>query len=68
MPGCFMSNVARLRHALPLGQDINVAVSYLDKAIADAVDAAKEAGLPQGLIVGLLHGHAHVQTRQMVIE
>lgn len=28
-----MSNVTRLRHALPLGQDINVAVSYLDKAM-----------------------------------
>ncbi|WP_431479698.1 hypothetical protein [Pseudomonas simiae] len=63
-----MSNVARLRRALPLGQDINVAVSNLDKAIADAVDAAKEAGLPQGLIVGLLHGHAHAQTHQMVSE
>lgn len=61
-----MSNVARLRHALPLGQDINVAVSFLDKAIADAVDAAKEAELPQGLIVGLLHGPAHAQTHQMV--
>ncbi|CRM73116.1 hypothetical protein [Pseudomonas sp. 25 R 14] len=59
-------NVTRLRHALPLGQDINAAVSALDKTIADAVDAAKEAGLPQGLIVGLLHGHAHAQTHQMV--
>ena len=61
-------NVTRLRHALPLGQDINAAVSALDKAIADAVDVAKAAGLPQGLIVGLLHGHAHAQTHQMVIE
>lgn len=61
-------NVTRLRHALPLGQDINAAVSALDKTIADAVDAAKEAGLPQGLIVSLLHGHAHAQTHQMVTE
>jgi len=61
-------NVTRLRHALPLGQDINAAVSALDKAIADGVDAAKAAGLPQGLIVGLLHGHAHAQTHQMVTE
>jgi hypothetical protein len=57
-----MSNVTRLRHALQLSQDINIAVSALDKAIADAVDAAKAAGLPQGL----LHGHAHAQTHQMV--
>ncbi|WP_122765999.1 hypothetical protein [Pseudomonas viridiflava] len=63
-----MSNVTRLRHALPLGQDINVAVSALDKSIADAIEAAKTTGLPQGLIAGLLHGHAHAQTHQMVIE
>lgn len=43
-----MSSVTRLRHALPMSQDINSAVSALDKAIADAVDAAKEAGLPRG--------------------
>jgi len=63
-----MSNVTRLRHALPLGQDINAAVTALDKAIADAVDAAKTAGLPQGLVAGLLHGHAHAQAHQMVAE
>lgn len=61
-----MHNVTRLRHALPLSQDINAAVGALDKAIADAVDAAKSAGLPQGLIVSLLHGHAHAQTYIMV--
>ncbi len=63
-----MSNVTRLRHVLPMGQDINAAVSALDKAIADAVDAAKHDGLPQGLIVGLLQGHAHAQTHQMVCQ
>ena len=63
-----MSNVTRLRHALPMSNDINAAVSALDKAIAGAVEAAKAAGLPQALIVGLLHGHAHAQTHQMVTE
>lgn len=61
-----MSNVTRLRHVLPMSPDINAAVSALDKAIADAVDAAKSAGLPQGLVVSLLHGHAQVQTNIMV--
>jgi hypothetical protein len=61
-----MSNVTRLRHALPMSQDINAVVSALDKAIAEAVDAAKAAGLPQGLIVAELHGHAQVQTNIMV--
>lgn len=63
-----MSKVIRLRHALPMSPDINAAVNDLDSAIAKAVDAAKTARLPQGLIVGLLHGHAHAQTHQMVTE
>lgn len=63
-----MHKVTRLRHALPLSQDINTTVGNLDKAIADAVDAAKATGLPQGLIVSLLNGHAHAQTHQMVTQ
>lgn len=61
-----MSNVTRLRHALPLSADINKAVTDLDIAIANAIDAAKSAGLPQGLVVAILHGQAHAQTHEMV--
>jgi hypothetical protein len=61
-----MTNVTRLRHALPMSPDINKAVADLDSAIAKAVGAAKDAGLPQGLVVSLLHGHAQVQTNIMV--
>lgn len=50
-----MGDVTRLRHALPLGPDINKAIVDLDSAIAKAVSAAKAAGLPQGLVVLLLH-------------
>lgn len=60
------SNVTRLRHALPMSQDINKALTDLDVAIAKAVDAARVAGIPQRLIVAELHGHAHVQTHIMV--
>ncbi|WP_460060132.1 hypothetical protein [Pseudomonas sp. H2_H09] len=63
-----MSKVIRLRHALTMSPDINAAVNDLDSAIANAIDAAKTARLPQRLIVGLLHGHAHAQTHQMVTE
>jgi len=49
-----------------MSQDINKALVDLDGAIAKAIDAAKASGLPQGLIVAELHGHAHVQTHQMV--
>jgi hypothetical protein len=61
-----MSNITRLRHALPLSADINKAVTELDAAIAKAIDAAKSAGLPQGLVVAILHGQAHAQTHEMV--
>jgi hypothetical protein len=61
-----MTNVTRLRHALPLSADINKAVTDLDAAIAKAIDAAKAAGLPQGLVVAILHGQAHAQTHEMV--
>jgi hypothetical protein len=61
-----MTNVIRLHHALPLSQDIKTALADLDSAIAKAIDAAKAAGLPQGLIVAELHGHAHAQTQIMV--
>ena len=57
-----MTNVTRLHHALPLSPAINKAVTDLDSAIAKAIDAAKAAGLPQGLVVSLLHGHAQLQT------
>jgi hypothetical protein len=61
-----MSNVTRVRHALPMSPDINKTIADLDSAIAKAVSAAKDAGLPQGLVVSLLHGHAQVQTSIMV--
>jgi len=48
-----------------MSPDINKAVTELDIAIK-AIDAAKAAGLPQGLIVAELHGHAQVQTSIMV--
>ncbi|NWD81540.1 hypothetical protein HX891_14245 [Pseudomonas reactans] len=63
-----MNNVTRMRHVLPMSQDINKALTDLDSAIAKAIDAAKATGLPQGLIVAELHGHAHAQTHQMVTE
>lgn len=61
-----MSNVTRLRHVLPMSPEINAAVVALDKTIAHAVDAAKAAGLSQGLIVSILQGQAHAETARMV--
>ena len=61
-----MTNITRLYHALPLSPAINKAVTELDATIAKAIDDAKAAGLPQGLVVSILHGHAQVQTSIMV--
>jgi len=61
-----MSNVTNIRHAMPLCPEINRAIVELDSVIAKAVDAAIAAGLPQGLVVLLLHSHAHMQTNIMV--
>ncbi|WP_063912508.1 hypothetical protein [Pseudomonas sp. p21] len=63
-----MSKVTRIRHELPVSMDIVHAVAEFDAALVKAIDFAKAAGLPQGLLVGLLHGHAHAETHKMVAE
>lgn len=44
----------------------DVAVRAMDAAIVAAINAAKDAGVPQGLIVGLLHSYAHGQTAALL--
>jgi len=63
-----MTNVTRMRHVLPLPPNVVVATNALDTALIKAIDAAKEAGLPQGLLVAILHGHAHAETHRMVAK
>ena len=63
-----MNNVTRLHHALTLGTEVVQAINDLDAGIRKAIDAAKAAGLPQGLIVALLHGLAHSETAMMVSQ
>jgi len=58
-----MTNITRLRHALPLSQGISKILTELDNAIAKAIEAAKAAGLPQGLILaatGSIHHEEHI--------
>ncbi|MCW2272390.1 hypothetical protein [Pseudomonas sp. JUb96] len=63
-----MNNIQRIRHELPVSLDIVRAVAELDAALVKAIDDAKEAGLPQSLLAGLLHGHAHAETHKMVVK
>lgn len=61
-----MSNVTRLHHALPLSPEIVKAINEMDESLRKVIDNAKAAGMPQGLIVALLHGQAHSETARMV--
>ncbi|MFJ1573006.1 hypothetical protein ACIOAU_15700 [Pseudomonas sp. NPDC088322] len=63
-----MSKVSRLHHALPLSPEVVAAVNALDASLIAAVDEAKKSGLPQGMIVALLHGHAHAETHKLVAQ
>lgn len=38
----------------------------LDAALCQAIEDAIQAGLPQGLIVATLAGHAHYQTQRLI--
>ncbi len=56
-------------HSLAAGEvsrRTDVAVRAMDAAIVAAINAAKDAGVPQGLIVGLLHSYAHDQTAALL--
>lgn len=61
-----MSNVANIHGALPLSNETVKVVRELDKTITDAINKARQAGLPQGLVVGILHGYALGETARMV--
>lgn len=62
-----MSNVTPIHGPTAMGHGISKAATELDAAIVQAIDAAKQAGLPQGLVVGLLHGHAHAEAHKMIV-
>jgi hypothetical protein len=54
---------------IPFGAMTSEAMASLremDKACVAAINLAARRGVPQGLIVGLLHGYAHVQTAIMM--
>lgn len=61
-----MSNVSNIRGALPLSNEIAIAVREMDAAIVAAINKAVEAGIPQGMLVGVLHGYALEQTARMI--
>jgi hypothetical protein len=61
-----MSNVTSIRHAIPVSTEINKAVFEFSEALAKAIDAAKDAGLPQGFLVAPLHAQAMSETQRLI--
>lgn len=61
-----MSNVTRIRHALPVSKEIADRLSEFEAGITDAIAAAKDAGLPQGFLIAILHTYAQQQTQKML--
>lgn len=61
-----MNNVTTLSAGGLVTRDQQAAFIDMDKSISQAIDLAKRAGVPQGLVVAALAGHLHVQTHRMV--
>lgn len=60
-----MSNVTPLVIG-DVSRRVDVALKAMDSKIVEAINEAKNSGVPQGLIVALLHGYAHDQTSEMM--
>jgi len=61
-----MSNVSNLRGAISLSPEIVKVVRETDAVIVEAINKAVAAGIPQGLLTGMLHGYALEQTARMI--
>jgi hypothetical protein len=61
-----MSKVTNLRNALPLSNETVKVIREADAAIVEAINKAVKAGIPQGMLVGMLHGYALEQTARMI--
>lgn len=47
-------------------RNVGQALRSMENAINDAIDAAEDAGVPRGLVVGILHGIALAKTQEML--
>lgn len=60
-----MSNVSKFPE-LPISSAIIAGVTELDVAIRTALDNARLAGIPIGLVIACLHGHMTILTLEMI--
>ena len=60
------AKTSRIYSEQPVSADVARITSEFDTALRQAIDSARQAGIPQGIMVALLHGHAHSETTRMV--
>lgn len=61
-----MANILPMHGSGAMTPDQVRAFRDFDSVIVDAINLARDAGVPYGLIVAILHGHAHAETQKMM--
>lgn len=62
-----MTNVSRLYSEKPVSAEVNDALNALCDEVGAALKKAKDAGVPQGLVVAIMAGCFHEETARMLI-
>lgn len=61
-----MSNVSRLYSERPVSEQVNASLNEMCEAFTLAIQKAKDDGVPQGLLVAVLHSLDHEETARLV--
>lgn len=61
-----MNNVIKVWSEAPVSRSVNDSLHAMDGAIVAAIKSAKDAGVPQGLVVSVLSAHAMQETIRLI--
>lgn len=61
-----MTNISRIYSEKPVSAEVAGALDALGAQVVAAIDRAREAGVPQGLIVAIMAGHFHEEMARML--
>lgn len=61
-----MTKVSRIYSEKPVSAEVAGALDALGAQVVAALDQAREAGAPQGLIVAIMAGHFQEETARML--
>lgn len=62
-----MTNISRIYSEKPVSAEVAGAVDALGAQVVAALDRAREAGVPQGMIVAIVAGHFHEEAARMLV-